>query len=91
MGALLIFLIFITLSALIITQPSLDMVLEVRCTALHKLYKAKRCNGCSGSDLTHWDFYDPDDVQVIDNDLKERLFESIKGEDWYGDYEYYID
>lgn len=53
-------------------------------------YVAKKKKGRKGKDSSDWDYYDDSGEKVEKKELIELIFSVFAHEDWYGEYNYYV-
>jgi uncharacterized membrane protein YgcG len=93
MTILFVLLAVLVVGALFLTMGKTEKGLTVRVKSKSRNtnYKAVRKPGMTGRLANHWDYYDEDDTLIEDLILIDLLFDAFAEEDWYGDYDYYVE
>lgn len=82
---------FSTVVVLMLTGAKQEITVVIKSKGGDRTYLAKRIMGTKGKDVYDWTYYDEDGDTIEDETVLVSLFESFSEEDWYGDYEYYVD
>lgn len=73
-----------------------DLIIKIKSkhTISHsedKYYIAKRKSDKKGYFINDWLYYKNTGELIKNRELKKLLYNSFKNEDWYGDYQFYVD